>query len=84
MTLDQRPSRIEIGGQIIEGPAQPELLTLWRLAQAKVEQAQPLTDLDAWNAVVAEYGRLVGKHHGTLGEVVQVIRERCEEAPGGD
>lgn len=67
----------------IHGPEDPELATLWGLALAKFETAAgraPATRAD-WRAVTRDYAQLASKRHGTLG---QIIRERCEEAPGGD
>lgn len=67
----------------IHGPKDPQLAKLWALAVGKFEAAterQPETRAE-WRAVIAEYGRLLRKRHGTLG---QIIQERCAEAPGGD
>ncbi len=67
----------------IHGPAEPELATLWALARAKFAARtghEPATR-DDWRAVTSEYGRLVRKPHGSLGDI---LKERCAEAPGGD
>jgi hypothetical protein len=70
----------------IQGPSDPSLGLLWSAAQSKFElqhETLPQTGAD-WNEVTAEFTRLMGKSMGSLAETVGQIRERCEEAPGGD
>jgi hypothetical protein len=67
----------------IQPPADAELTKLWDLAVSKVMArlgADPATR-DDWNQVTRAYNALTTKPHGALS---QMIRERCDQAPGGD
>jgi hypothetical protein len=76
VVLDDRPTIS------IQPPADPESAKLWDLAVAKVEArfGEPRTKA-AWNQVTREFNALTTKPHGALS---QMIRERCDKAPGGD
>jgi hypothetical protein len=67
----------------IQSPADPELAKLWALAVAKFEaRTGGLPALKAeWNQITREYNALTTKPHGAIS---QLIRERCDKAPGGD
>jgi len=67
----------------IERPADPGLLSLFGLAEAKFEARAglPASTRADWNAVIEDYNRLATKPHGSLS---QIVREICEKAPGGD
>jgi hypothetical protein len=67
----------------IQAPADPEMAKLWALAILKFRARTttlPMTK-DEWNQVTREYNALTTKSHGAMS---QIIRERCEKAPGGD
>lgn len=68
---------------MVNPPEDPALATLWGLALAKTEAAtgrSPAVRADM-KAVVDEYQRLMAKARGSIADI---IRERCEKAPGGD
>jgi hypothetical protein len=63
---------------VINPPTDPELARLWDLARVKVAARSKALD---WREVTREYNALTTKPHGALS---QIIRERCEKAPGYD
>jgi hypothetical protein len=67
----------------IQPPADPDLAKLWDLAAAKFEARTggPPAIKDEWNQVTRDYNALTLKARGPLS---QIMRERCEQVPGGD
>jgi hypothetical protein len=67
----------------INAPQDPALAILWRLAMAreKAVLGRPPAEKAELHAVIDRYHDLLNKPRGSLSDI---IRERCEKAPGGD